>query len=147
MAIREYKCVKCGALTERLLMSKAENDNPPATTRCDRCKELAELRQFPSSISIARSGMSNAPIDIEIGRDASARWADIHARQEARNKVRQEAGGNAVVEVRKNEFVPMPAERKDLNKSVTAALPSRSEAVPTGKSASKSWLQTKASDD
>lgn len=139
MAIREYKCPACQALTEKLLLTKVENDNPPAKWKCGKCGAFAELQMFPSSISLGRSGFSEAPIDIQIGRDADARWRDINDRQEKRNQVRREAGGNGVVEVKKGEFKPLSPDRKEVLSEVSKAVPTPSR-MASGSDVSKAWL-------
>ena len=139
MPIREYKCPECQTLTEKLVMSKAEIENPPKRWKCGRCGAFADLQMFPSSISLGLSTFSESPIDVQIGRDAEVRWRDIHDRQEARNKVRREAGDNGIVEVRKGEFKPMEEGRKAVLREVEQAMPTPKK-MESGAEASKAWL-------
>jgi ribosomal protein S27AE len=139
MAIREYKCPDCSALTEKLLMSKADNDNPPQKWKCGKCGAFAELQMLPSSISLGRSSFSEAPIDIQVGKDADIRWRDINDRQAKRNQVRAEAGGNGIVEVRKGEFKPISDDRRAVLADVERAVP-KADRLPSGQEVSKSWL-------
>jgi hypothetical protein len=48
--------------------------------------------------------MYTAPIDVVIGRDAEARWSDIHRRQGDRDKVREEAGKSSLIMTGRNDF-------------------------------------------
>lgn len=110
MATYTYKCkdADCGFVTEHIQSMK---DPLPDTIKCQKCGKDSEIAILTAP-AVATSGMSNAPIDVVVGRDASARWADIAHRQELRNKVRRESGQEAVRMVGRNKFEAIPgAER------------------------------------
>lgn len=102
MPIYEYFCEKCNVVREHACAIEKRPDSLP----CPKCGE--QVRQaIVTAPAVATSGMSQAPIDVVIGRDAEARWADIHRRQEMRDKVRQESGKEAVQMTGRNEFKPV----------------------------------------
>ena len=123
MPIREYRCATCDALTEQILNM---SDEIPPKIKCKRCGSDAQLRTH-STFAISREGSDNAPVDIAIGRDARARWDDIHARQEQRDKVRVDSGQVGIVATGRNEFAPVTEQQKLLRTEVHEALESRGD--------------------
>mgnify|MGYP005615570817 CR=1 FL=1 len=132
MPIFEYKCPDCGLLNEKLTLGSQE---VTATMPCKRCGAEATKRDFPSSISLARSGMDNAPVDSIVGADAARRWEDIHHRQELRDKVREETGSTGLSMVGRNDFQPLSPDKKELRTSLNETIAASggfpgAEAVP-----------------
>jgi hypothetical protein len=84
--------------------------NPlPDVIKCGKCGKDSEIEV--SAPAVLTAGMSNSPVDVVVGRDAEARWADIKRRQGLRNKVRQESGEQAVRMTGRNEFAPIKGGR------------------------------------
>ena len=128
MPLFEYKCPDCGLVEEHIVFST--KDNTP-TKPCGRCKAASVKLAFPTSISLARSGMDNAPVDNFIGKDAETRWKDIRKRQELRDKVRSEAGAAGLSMVGRNDFVPLTETQKELRTSVNEAVASGGSFKPS----------------
>ena len=120
MPIFEYTC-PCGVRHEHLVLS---SNPPPPTHPCPRCHQLALKRDFPTSVALARSAMDNAPVDNLVGADSERRWADIHHRQEIRNRVRQETGEAGLTMVGRNDFQPLSQEKKELRTSLNETIAS-----------------------
>lgn len=104
MATYSYKCqdTECGFVTELVQPMK---DPTPDVVKCGKCGKDSGIEV--TAAAILTGGMSNAPIDVVVGRDAEARWADIKRRQELRNKVRQNSGEHGVRMTGRNEFQPI----------------------------------------
>lgn len=84
----------CGAeIDKRLPKGKT-----PDTITCPSCGKLAKLGVRPGSFSIVhgKSMTKGASLDVAIGRSAEQRWNTIHQRKEARDKLRQETGTQAL---------------------------------------------------
>lgn len=118
MAKYLYKCDTCNIGIEHIQpMSK----DLPAFLPCPSCSGEAQF-VVQGAPAVATSGMSNMPIDVAIGKDAAARWADINKRQEIRNKVRAASGETGLYASGRNEFTPLTKEEKvvrnELNKVV-----------------------------
>lgn len=133
MPIFEYKCPECGLLNEHLTLGSQVE--VPATIPCKRCKAESPKRDFPSSISLARSGMDNAPVDSIVGADAARRWEDIHERQQLRDQVRKETGSTGLSMVGRNDFQPLSPDKKELRTSLNETIAASggfpgAEAVP-----------------
>lgn len=109
MAIYEFKCEGCSLVQEIIMpMATATFED----RKCTKCKKKT-AKHVLSAPNLATSGMSQAPIDVVIGRDAEARWADIRKRQAIREKVREASGEQAVSMTGRNEFQPIKgAERR-----------------------------------
>lgn len=105
MATYSYKC-DCGFVTELIQPMK---DPTPDTVKCGKCGADSKIEIFAPAV--LTGGMSQAPIDVVIGRDAEARWADIRRRQDLRNKVRKDSGEQAVRMTGRNEFAPIKGGR------------------------------------
>lgn len=115
MPIFEYRCPECRLLNEHITMTPS---GPPQKISCKRCGAEAIKTDYPSSISLARSGMDNAPLDNAIGKDAEKRWGAIHARQAIRDSVRKETGEVGLSKVGQDKFVPVTSAQKELRTSV-----------------------------
>ena len=50
--------------------------------------------------------MSNAPLDVVIGRDAAKRWDKIHEKQAVRDKVRRDSGKEGLTAVGVGDYRP-----------------------------------------
>jgi hypothetical protein len=79
------------------------SEERPKWKKCPKCGGRA-VQQVISAPSVARSGMSEVPFDVAVGRDAEARWASIHERQAKRDKVRKESGKRALTQTGRNEY-------------------------------------------
>jgi putative FmdB family regulatory protein len=109
MAIYEFKCTSCGLLQEIIMpMNSATFEN----RTCTKCKSKTAKHVFAGAPNVATSGMSTAPIDVVVGRDAEARWADIKKRQEIRNKARAESGAECLRMTGRNRFEGIRGARK-----------------------------------
>jgi hypothetical protein len=95
-------------------------DPTPDVIKCGKCGKDSGIEIHAPAV--LTGGMSNAPIDVVVGRDAEARWADIKRRQELRNKVRQDSGEQAVRMTGRNEFTPIKGGRLE-----TVAAPNSGE--------------------
>ena len=132
MPLFEYKCSKCGLVEEHLILHTPAT---PQTKVCGRCRGEAKKLDFPTRIALGRSGMDNAPTDNLIGADADRRWADIHRRQEIRDKARAASGETGLSMVGRNEFKPVTGTQKELRTSLNETVASSggfvsSEPVP-----------------
>src|SRR5574337_1166419 len=87
MACYEYQCTACGVVTEHICPISER----PDSVKCPRCGSPAE-QVILSAPGVLTGGMSQAPLDVVIGRDAEKRWDRIHQRQEVRDKIRQDSG-------------------------------------------------------
>jgi putative FmdB family regulatory protein len=117
--VYNFKCSECSFVVEVV--------QPMATAtledrNCPRCNKITAKHVFEGAPAVATSGMTHAPIDVAIGRDAEARWADIKRRQGLRNKVRQDSGEQAVQMTGRNEFAPIKGGRLE-----TVAAPNSGE--------------------
>jgi len=70
---------------------------------CTKCGGPAD-HVFEGAPAVATSGMSQAPIDVVIGRDSEARWANIRQRQEKRDQIRRESGKPNLTMTGRNSF-------------------------------------------
>ncbi len=113
MAIYEYKCEPCNAVTERVQSMHAPR---PDTILCKYCGQEAKFAI--SLVSIPTAGMSNSPLDVSIGRDAEAKWARIHENTEIRNKVRRETNTQGLTATSPTTFAPISRGQKALRTRV-----------------------------
>jgi hypothetical protein len=74
----------------------------PSYKKCPKCGKRCEQTIFAPYV--ATSGMSQAPLDVVIGRDAEKRWDRIHERQGVRDKVRKESGKAGLTKVGQDEY-------------------------------------------
>ena len=118
MAIREYKCVECRLMTEKLIPT---SDTPPSTIKCPRCGANAEFKTF-SRTSLVTSNFQERTLDVEIGHDAATRWADINERQAKRDSLRQQTGQIGLSMVGRNDFAPLSEKEKVTRTEVTEAV-------------------------
>ena len=115
MSRYDFRCLdpSC-AVVQELVQSvhKALPDSVP----CPKCGGRAE-HVFLKAPAVSTIGMTNAPLDVVIGRDAAARWDDIHRRQDIRNRVRRESGKQSLTMTdrdafeasdKRRSFVPTP---------------------------------------
>jgi putative FmdB family regulatory protein len=114
MARYEFKCSECNFIVEVIqAMATATFGN----RKCPRCNKMTAVHVV-SAPAVATSGMTHAPIDVVVGRDAAARWADIGRRQELRNKARTaggtEEGSGAVRMTGRNKFEAIPDAKRVL---------------------------------
>ncbi len=98
--IYEFQC-DCGVVVEHI---QPIQDDLPKYKVCPKCGGHA--LQAVTAAYVATSGMSQAPLDVVIGRDAEKRWDTIHRRQEVRDKVRKESGKRGLTKVGKDEYKP-----------------------------------------
>lgn len=115
MPLFEYRCSTCGLTEEHLHLGSSP---APTSLTCSRCKATSQKLEFPTRVALARSGMDNAPVDNLIGADADRRWADIHRRQEIRDKVRTTSGEAGLSMTGRNEFTPVTVQQKELRTSL-----------------------------
>lgn len=109
----EYFCDDCDAEFEELLLKKEEIQEYFDHHPCPNCKNRAErIRVSSFSFKFAggvdkgagsgvhgNSGVHDLDypvVDKAVGRSAEVKWGEYNARKEARDKVRREAGTNAV---------------------------------------------------
>jgi putative FmdB family regulatory protein len=87
MATYDYQCQKCAAVHEHICpISKR-----PESIKCPRCGGEAE-QVILKAPALSTKGSSNMTQDMAIGYDAEKRWGRIHAKKEARDKIRRESG-------------------------------------------------------
>lgn len=106
--IYNYKCTECSfniEIIQSIAIATFEDRN------CPRCNKVTAKHVIDGAPALGLSGMSHAPVDIAIGRDAEARWSDIHRRQNIRDKVRRESGEKAIRMTGRNEFAPIKGGR------------------------------------
>ena len=105
----EFQCVECNMIQEIICpMAKANFDDKI----CPKCGGIAKHKL--GAPAVLTSGMTHQTIDISVGRDANARWDDIHRRQELRDKVRVDAKTQGISLVGRNEFQPL----SDIKKTI-----------------------------
>lgn len=109
--IYKYKCEdpKCGVVDEKSISIKDFDSEIPS--KCPKCKGVSKYL-FDGAPAVMTSGMSQAPLDVVIGRDATKRWEDIHRRQEQRDKVRKDSGETGLTQTGRNEFQPITPDQK-----------------------------------
>jgi len=105
--IYDFQCVVCKFVLEVIQPMQTATFEDRV---CPRCGKNAKF-MFDGGPAVATSGMSNAPIDVVVGRDAEARWSDIKRRQAIRDNVRQTSGEQAVRMTGRNEFEPIKGGR------------------------------------
>jgi putative FmdB family regulatory protein len=115
--IYEFKCTDCGFVLEVIQSMQAATFEDRTCPKCG--KSAKHMLEAPA---VATSGMSNAPIDVVVGRDAEARWSDIRRRQALRDKVRKESGETAVSMTGRNEFSPIKSGRREFVKVLNDGL-------------------------
>ena len=105
-----YQCSNeaCGARLERVVPIR---EHTPDTT-CEYCGSVAP--QVIEAPAVMTGGMFNQPQDVTIGRDAAARWADIHTQQETRDKVRKETKSTGLTADGFQRYKPITKAQKDL---------------------------------
>ena len=109
MAVYSFRCGKCGTVLEELMpMATATFEDRPCPVRGCGGMCLYQLRGAPS---LGTEGMANAAFDVNVGADAERRWARIRARQEKRDKIRQEAGSGALSATTHEDWRPVPGAR------------------------------------
>jgi putative FmdB family regulatory protein len=96
----EFKCGKCNIVLDHLCPIGKQ----PSYKKCPKCG--ARCEQVISAPAVLTGGMSNAPLDVVIGRDAEKRWDTVHRRQEVRDKVRSESGKRGLTKVGKDDYKP-----------------------------------------
>src|SRR6478736_5313710 len=128
MPTYDYICEDCNFKFEESFKKLEESDKP---SPCPKCKKPA-----PRGVSapyVARAGSSRDSADMKIGAAAEKRWEGIHSRRAQKDKLRKEAGTNAITTtISKGEggqinyqYSPTSkeklAERKSLYKEVPAS--------------------------
>lgn len=108
MACYNFKCKECGTVRE--LVQPMANKLPD-WLKCPKCGARAEL-VWQGAPAVLRGGSANASVDVVVGRDADARWADINKRQELRNKVRKDKSSLGLTATGRNEFQPLSEKQK-----------------------------------
>ncbi len=58
--------------------------------------------------AVSTNNMSKQSFDVTVGKDAAQRWEKIKARQEVRNKVRQETGEKALIATSHESYRTLP---------------------------------------
>lgn len=121
-----FSCLECNVRFDRNLKMGEHSTHP-----CPSCKELAprvwDGQGFGFDFAVtsgtaqANSGVTKHDYptdDIAVGMQASARWQEIHAREEVKRRVRQ--GGKSTGLIRKHakdntfiEYEAMTPERKE----------------------------------
>lgn len=109
--IYKYRCEdqECDVLSEKAIPMK--DFDSTVDSKCPKCGGVAKY-EFQGAPAVATSGMSQAPLDVVIGRDAAKRWENIHQRQDKRDKVRRDAGKTGLTQTGYNEFQPISDEKK-----------------------------------
>ncbi len=96
--IYEFECHECGLILEHTCPMGEQ----PSYKKCPKCGVRCQQKIYAPYV--ATSGMSQAPLDVVIGKDAAKRWERIHERQEVRDKVRKESGKSGLTKVGKDEY-------------------------------------------
>jgi hypothetical protein len=104
-----YQCTsdKCEALNERV---QSIHDEIPTSVTCSFCGDIAS--KVIEAPAVMTGNMSNKPFDVAVGRDAAARWDNIHARQEQRDKVRRDANQVGLTATSYNTFKPISDDQR-----------------------------------
>ncbi len=107
MAIYSFRCGKCGVVLEALMpMATATFEDRP----CPACGGACSY-QLGGAPSLGTEGMANAAFDVKVGADAERRWERIKARQEKRDRIRQEAGAGALSATTHEDWRGVPGAR------------------------------------
>lgn len=106
MAIYEYQCTECKGITERV---QSMHDRREETISCGFCGQTANFKI--SAVAVMRSGMSNTPIDVAVGRASDAQWASIEKRQAERNRIRRESQRQGLTASDYRTFAPIGSEQ------------------------------------
>ncbi len=118
--IYKFRCddSDCGVVEEKVMtiadFEKLWDASPVVGKvfgKCPKCGGRSE-QQMDGAPAVMTSGMSQAPLDVVIGRDAEKRWKNINQRQDKRDKVRREAGKTGLTQTGYNEFQPLSDEKK-----------------------------------
>jgi putative FmdB family regulatory protein len=92
----DYKCEDCGVVQEYV---KGFSDPLPESLTCPRCKGDNCFHVWLVAPGVLTGGMDHKTIDVQIGKDAEARWQAIHDRKAERDKVRAASGKQHVTAV------------------------------------------------
>ena len=107
MAIYSFRCGKCGVVVEELMpMATATFEDRP----CPACGGMCSY-QLKGAPGLGTEGMSNQSFDVKVGADAEKRWARIKARQEKRDRIRQETGTKALSATTHEDWRGVPGAR------------------------------------
>lgn len=117
--VYEYLCTNdtCGVTTELTLRM---SDPRPESIDCPYCEGRADFKF--SAPALMTGGMSKKSFDAVVGADAERRWASIHARQEKRNKMRQETGSVGIHATAYDKFEPISEQTKRIRTNVSNAV-------------------------
>lgn len=100
MPAYDFQCQSCSAVHEHICpISKL-----PDTIKCPRCDGTAEQIILVAP-GVMTGSMSNMTQDVAIGKNANERWAQIHTKKEARDKIRRESG-KTNLKYKDGEFKP-----------------------------------------
>lgn len=112
-----YNCKACEVEFEELLIQSAEIKEYFTWHPCPICHQRAE-RVTANAVAFNFKGgtpgnsgshdVDYPTLDKAVGRSAEKRWGIIHERQEARNKLRRQAGTNAITQTESGEAPASP---------------------------------------
>lgn len=78
----------------------------PDTYPCPMCGKKAK-RQLQGFSIVHGKSMGKSSVDVLIGRDAEEKWGRIYERKAVRDKIRKEAGTQALKATGRNEYQPI----------------------------------------
>lgn len=79
----------------------------PETYPCPMCGTVAKKQFQGFSIVHGKSMNKGSSIDVAIGRNAEQRWNKIYDRKDARDKIRKDAGTQALKATGRDEYTPL----------------------------------------
>lgn len=101
-----YVCSSSGGCGLETLVEYKKGEAPP-TRECFQCHKPMTKKFEAPAIMHEGATTKGASIDVQIGRDANQQWERIFDRTEQRNKLRKEAGTNALSMTGVNEYKPI----------------------------------------
>lgn len=107
MARYDFRCEKCNLVSE---LVQSVHDELPETIPCPDCDGRMEF--VAPLVAVATSSMDTQTVDVAVGRDAEAKWNDIHERQAVRDKVRKETGSVGLTATGTNEYQALDLKKK-----------------------------------
>lgn len=105
-----FICQNCEIAEEVVMPMSSAKFDPRICPYCGG----RSVHKITGAPALATSTFTHQPLDVTIGRDANARWADIRRRQELRNQVRANSGEVGLTTTSGKEFRPLTNEQKTL---------------------------------
>jgi hypothetical protein len=118
MAKYDFNCSSCG-ITQEILMPMATATFDPRPCPCG---QLARHVVYAPAIVTGNSTPAKTSVDIAVGKSADEKWANIHRRQEVRDKIRKDTGSLGLSSPDGKTYTPLSKDKKEIRTRVTDAV-------------------------